>query len=312
MLFCKSCIIVYVQHYPPVSGLPVGPDAPALRLDYGLSPERPLYAGVNLFEEEMPLTVHVHEGIEFGILLSGRQERRFEGLAYTIGPGDVWMAATWEPHGWRPTAPNTSDVVIMFLPEFLGEETLGGLSWLSLFAVSPADRPHVTQAKTRRALLALGEEMRREATERRPGWESAVRLDLLRALLRLAQGWKQPSPARTQGRFQASNLPRIMPALVLVHSERGRRVLLHEAADACTLGRAQFSLLFRNTMGMSFSKFCMRSRLGYVAELLLATDLPTEALARQTSFADGSHLHRAFVARYGCTPGRYRTENRPR
>jgi len=300
-----------MQHYPPVSGLPVGPDAPALRLDYGLSAERPLYAGVNLFEDEMPLTVHVHEGTEFGILLSGRQERRFEGLVYTIEPGDVWMAATWEPHGWRTTARNTSDIVVMFLPEFLGEETLGDLPWLSLLAVSPADRPRVTHAKMRRALLALGEEMHREATDRRPGWESAVRLDLLRALLRLGQGWKQPSPARTQCRFQASNLPRIMPALVLVHSERGRRVSLHEAADVCGLGRAQFSLTFRNTMGMSFGKFCMRSRLGHVAELLLATDLPTEALARQTGFADGSHLHRAFVARYGCTPGHYRTENRP-
>ena len=226
-------------------------------------------------------------------------------------PGDVWITATWEPHGWRTTARNTSDIVVIFLPEFLGEDMLGDLPWLSLFAVSPADRPHVTHAKMRQALLALGEEMQREATERRPGWESAVHLDLLRALHRLGQGWKQPSPARTQGRFQASNLPRIMPALVLVHSERGRRVSLQEAADACGLGRAQFSLIFRNTMGMSFGKFCMRSRLGYVVELLLATDIPTEALARQTGFADGSHLHRAFVARYGCTPGHYRTENRP-
>jgi len=226
-------------------------------------------------------------------------------------PGDVWITATWEPHGWRTTARNTSDIVVIFLPEFLGEDMLGDLPWLSLFAVSPADRPHVTHAKMRQALLALGEEMQREATERRPGWESAVHLDLLRALHRLGQGWKQPSPARTQCRFHAGNLPRIMPALVLVHSELGRRVSLQEAAEICGLGRAQFSLIFRNTMGMSFSKFCMRSRLGHVAELLLATDLPTEALARQTGFADGSHLHRAFVARYGCTPGHYRTEHRP-
>jgi len=300
-----------MECHPPVSGLLVDPESPALRLDYALSPTRPLYAGANQFDGDMPLTVHVHAGIEFGILLSGRQERRFEGLVYTIAPGEVWMSSTWEPHGWRPIAPKTSDVVLIFLPEFLGEEILGGLPWLSLFAASPADRPRVTDAATREVLLALGKEMHSEAMERRPGWETALRLDLLRALHALSRQWKQPAPRSTRGHFQASKLPQIMPALVLVHSERGHRVSLQQAAEVCGLGRAQFSRVFHNTMGLSFGRFCMRSRLAYAAEMLLASDTPTDALARQAGFADGSHLHRAFVAHYGCTPGQYRADNRP-
>jgi AraC-like DNA-binding protein len=84
-----------------------------------------------------------------------------------------------------------------------------------------------------------------------------------------------------------------------------------EAASRCGLGRAQFSLVFRDTMGMSFGRFCLRSRLGFVAEMLLSTDLPTQAIAQRAGFVDGSHMHRAFVARYGCTPGQYRADNRP-
>ena len=300
-----------MERYPPVSGLGVGGSSPALRLDYGLTPGRPLYAGSNTFEEEMPLIVHVHEGIEFGILLSGQQERRFGDLAVAISPGDTWLAATWEPHGWRISPRGSTDVVLMFLPDYLGEERLGHLSWLSLFAAPPAQRPLVTDERMREEVLALGWQIRREINEQRLGWESAVRLDLLRALLTLCREWKPPVKPEAHTRVRASNLPRIMPALVLVQSERGRRVSLPEAARACNLGRAQFCLIFQQTMGMSFGRFCLRSRLGYVAELLLASDLPTGAVAEAAGFADGSHVHRAFVRHYGCTPGQYRAENRP-
>ena len=61
-------------------------------------------------------------------------------------------------------------------------------------------------------------------------------------------------------------------------------------------------------MGLSFGMFCRRSRLGRVAQLLLSTDLSTETIAGEAGFADGSHLHRAFVKQYGCTPGVYRAQ----
>lgn len=300
-----------MEHHPPVSGFGVAADAPALRVDYGLSRESPLYADSNFFEEAMPLEVHVHGGIEFGILLSGEQERRFEDLVYQVGPGDVWLSATWEPHGFRIVEPGTADVVVMFLPEFLGEEQLGELSWVSLFAAPPAHRPRVTDEATRRKMFAIAREMQREVGTRQPGWEAAVRLELLRALLTLSRFWAPPPRLQDRSQARASNLPRIMPALVLAHSERGRRVAVDEAASRCGLGRAQFSLVFRNTMGMSFGRFCLRSRLGFVAEMLLSTNLPTQAIAQRAGFVDGSHMHRAFVARYGCTPGQYRSDNRP-
>ncbi len=300
-----------MERNPPVSGFSVGSGGPALRLDYGLTPSNPLYLDGNSFEQEMPLIVHVHEGIEFGILLSGQQERRFGDYVAVINAGDTWLSATWEPHGWRISARGSTDIVLMFLPDFLGEERLGHLSWLSLFAAPPAQRPQVTSERMREEILALGWQIRREMDEQRPNWQSAVRLDLLRALLALSREWKPPAETEAHTRARASNLPRIMPALVLVHSERGRRVSVPEAARACGLGRAQFCLIFQETMGMSFGRFCLRSRLGYVAELLLSSDLPTSALAESAGFADGSHVHRAFVKHYGCTPGQYRAENRP-
>ena len=101
-------------------------------------------------------------------------------------------------------------------------------------------------------------------------------------------------PARSA--FPATHI--IMPAA---------RKAIPEAAATCGLSVSQFGYVFRNVMGLSFGKFCMRARLAYVAQLLLGTNLSVEAIAQETGFADASHLHHAFVQTYGSTPARYRT-----
>jgi len=299
-----------MERLPPISGLGIDPVTHARRYDYSLSVDAPLYVNSNFYPETLPLEIDVHQGIEVGVLLDGGQSRYHEGLAIPLAPGDVWLCGTWEPHGWRPTAPNSRDVVLIFLPEYLGEEQLGDLPWLSLFAVPPRERPRVRTQEAREKVLAIGREMLDELRTERPEWQGVVRLDLLRLLLTLSRDWEPQARPDSQHRPRAADLPRIMPALVLVHTQPARRVTVAEASATCGLSRAQFSRVFSDTMGMSFGRFCLQSRLGFVAQMLISTDLPTQAIAEQTSFADGSHLHRTFVKHFGCTPGVYRARAR--
>jgi len=278
--------------------------------DFRLTEATPLYADSNLFRHETPLEIEVHAGIEVGVLLAGAEEHQLDDWVCHALPGDIWLTAMWEPHGWRVAAPNTEDVLLIFLPGFLGEEQLGHLSWLDLFAVPPSQRPRVTTPKMRDRVVALGRDLRHEVEQRRPGWESAVKLGLLGILLTLSRDWEPPARPKVRSRARASSLPRIMPALNIAQSRRARRVTVAEAAEACALGRAQFCLLFQDAMGMSFGRFCQRSRLGHVAELLLSTDLTMSAIARRSGFADSSHMYRAFGRHHGCTPGEYRARHR--
>ncbi len=279
--------------------------------DFSLSAATPFYADSNTFRRETPLEIEVHAGIEVGVLLAGSEEHQLDDWACRVAPGDVWLTATWEPHGWRVAAPNTEDVIVIFLPEFLGEEQIGAHSWLDLFALPAKQRPRVTTRDMRRRVMELGLELRREVQGQRPGWESAVRLGLLSLLLALSREWRAPARSSSRSRARASSLPRIMPALSLVQSRPARRVTLAEAAEACGLSRAQFCLIFQDAVGMSFGRFCRRSRLGYAAELLLSTDLPMAAIAQRSGFADSSHMHRSFCRHHGCTPGKYRAQYRP-
>ncbi len=273
--------------------------------DYSLSSGVPPYVQ-NRTYAPTPLDLDVHEGIEVGIVLAGAQERQWQGFGYIAEPGDFWLCATWEPHGWRSLQPGTEDMVVIFLPGYLGDEMFGATSWLSLFTASPDHRPRVGDPTKRGRLLALGREMAEESRRKRPAWESGLRLSLLRALYVIGWDWKPPETPSTSPRTRPAHLARIIPALRLVHSHSVHRVTVAEAAAACSLSRAQFCLTFRQSMGLAFGEFCLRARLALVANRLLDTDKPVETIAGETGFSDASHLHRSFVRRYGCTPARYR------
>jgi AraC-like DNA-binding protein len=280
--------------------------APAERLDYRLAPNAPVHLERNGYEEPMPLKVDFHEAIEVGILLSGTQNRSFQGVSYPVSAGDAWMCASWEPHGYEVTSADTAAMVVAFLPDFLGDEAIGDTSWLALFAAPPEARPRVQGEEQRRRLLQIAEDWEEEWWQRRPGWPVAVRFDLLRVLFTLSRDWAPPPFVGGRGLPGLAGLAQVRPALRLAHATLDSKVSLAQAASTCGLSRAQFCLIFRRVMGMSFGEFCVRARLGLAARLLLSSEASLRAVADQAGFADASHLHRSFLKRYGCTPGDFR------
>jgi len=278
----------------------------ARRSSLRLSPSAPLWADTGAYDGSLQVETNVHPGIEVGVILAGQAERHYPDHEIAGVPGDVWLCAMWEPHGWRVILPETDRVVLIFLPEFLGDEMLGDLPWLSLFAAPPSQRPQVSTPEMRRTVLAMGWKLQDDILTKAPGWQTAVRLDLLRLLFDLSRNWQPPVGAGLQ-LPRPSHLSRIMPALTLLHERGPLGLSLLEAAAACNLGQTRFGLLFRQTMGLSFGRFRLRSRLASAAHLLLTTDHPVDDIAARVGFSDGSHLHRAFVRQYGCTPGDYRS-----
>lgn len=278
--------------------------------DYGLSPTRPFHGGLVAHSYPQGLDHDMHQAFEIGVVLSGRMERHYEGTVLTLDPGEVWLCAAWEPHGWRPTAPDTRDLVLQFLPEFLGEEVFGRRSWLGLFAVPPELRPRLIAPAARDRVQMIAGELWREMEERAPGWLPAVRLWILHLLLTVSRGWEPPAAASRSQAVQPSSMAKLMPAVRLVQSNPSHRVRLEEAAAVCGLGVSQFTHSFRRLMGLSFRSFGTRARLAAAAQLLLSTDRSVEDIAQHLGFADASHLHHGFTAAYGCTPAQYRIRGR--
>jgi len=254
--------------------------------------------------------IEMHNGFEVGLVMSGLDDRMSSRTHSMLHPGQVWMHAMWEPHGGLVHAANTKEIVLIFRPEFLGNEMIGDASWLSLFATEQAQRPQLRGEATKEA-LAIGVQMEQELAAQSKGLETALRIHLMHLLLVLYRNWNTSRETGERNWTRMSNLPRVVPAIELVQGSPGSRITVRQAADACGFSLTHFKRIFRETMGGSFAAFCLRSRLAHVADRLLATDLPEEAIAHEMGFVDASHLHHHFVSYFGITPGRYRHGARP-
>jgi len=279
--------------------------------DHHLSPAHPFWMGVGEGLPPAPSGVHVHNGFEIAITLSGSVKFEFGQCQLAVTAGDVGLCGLWEPHKATLTDPaGTSQVVVIFLPEFLASSPRDAAPWMSLFTAEPEHRPRLRRAKVRQTALAIGCHMRDELDSRQKRWDEMLRLDLLRLLLVLEREWRRPLAAPRQPDLYPAALGRIMPAVSLVHEDLSRRVSCSQAAEVCGFSEPRFRSLFRRVMGVGFGRFSLRARLGFAAHCLSSTGLPLQQVVEATGFADLSHFHRVFSKHFGCNPTRYREQAR--
>jgi len=270
--------------------------------------------------EAQPLQVHIHKGMDVGTVLSGAMDLIQGDFHQRFTTGDVWLTAMWEPHAWEVPRPNLCNVTFTFLPGVLENAVEKDLRLLDMFVAAPRERPQVRDDRLRSEVLEIGRSALREyevnpwsdgyVNSVMPGHTTMVVAHLLRLLVTLRRSWTPPAYLPRRSPHFADSVSRIMPALTLIHTNTHRRVRVSEAAEACSMSRAWFHRLFRETMGITFGKFCLRARLGVAARELLDTDVSVEAIALQSGFADASHLHHNFTRHYGLTPAAFRARAR--
>lgn len=88
----------------------------------------------------------------------------------------------------------------------------------------------------------------------------------------------------------------------------GRRLSTSQMAGAVNLSESWFSLVFKNTTGMSPYQWQLNKRVDQVRGLLTETDLSVADIADRLGFSDQAHLTRAFRQLVGQTPASWRRD----
>ena len=317
---------------------------PATIVDHPWMQDHTVAVCVRHDHRPQPLRVEAHDWFEIAVVLRGSREHHWSDHVRELGPGDVVLSPSWEPHAWRSSVPDTLSLSAHFPPQFLGAEVFDGVPWLAVFGCSPKERPTAPSAEVRAELLELANRLARyrsrtvwpvaagerlaSATRREPvvatayamwpgepglppGWEQYVRLNALLLLLTLFRVWEHRERVAGSAGVGTNHLSRVLPAVHLCGNQPRplRRVAMDEAAGACRLSDSRFRSLFRETMGVSFGTFELRRRLGSAVDMLLTTDAPVAAIATESGFTDASHLRRDLLRHYQTTPASLRTRN---
>ncbi|MFN3210089.1 MAG: helix-turn-helix transcriptional regulator [Roseovarius sp.] len=88
----------------------------------------------------------------------------------------------------------------------------------------------------------------------------------------------------------------------------GRRLSIAQMAGAVNLSESWFSLVFKNTTGMSPHQWQLTRRVEMARDLLIESDLSVADIADRLGFSDQAHLTRAFRQLVGRTPASWRRD----
>jgi AraC-like DNA-binding protein len=241
-------------------------------------------------------TPHTHDSYVVGAIVSGcetfvvRGERRYAraGDVCFVHPGEVHDG---EPHGdsyaYRMSYPR-----VELLTEIAGE-LIGRPSDAAPYFPEPTVHDPVTAAMFAEAHRGLG------LTDALYGDERYVAV-MARLLARYAR-LDGPGPVGTE----AGPVARVQAYLDAHYADN---VELSTLADVARVSRFHLIRAFRKHTGLTPHAWLADRRVKAARAQLAAGKTPGE-VAASCGFADQSHLTRAFKARVGVTPGRFRAAN---
>ncbi|MFA9477934.1 helix-turn-helix domain-containing protein [Phycisphaerales bacterium AB-hyl4] len=278
-----------------------------VRLDHGLSADRPIVTKHDLWPEVGPGMQDMHYEVELGIVMRGRMAHRNRHWVGEFGPGDVWLTGIWEPHSAEITEVPLELCMFHIYPPMLAQwkfPEYPDCNWLSFFTAPPEERPQQLSNRgdiwldIARQVLALTPDQDRFD-------QLLLRPLLMRFLTELGRVW--PGFEATSS-IRVGTYEHIGRAIAAVF-ETPHRLSVTEGADLAGMNRNVFTEKFQELMGMSFAEFSLKHRLYLASHALRETDLPLKAIATHFGFTDKSHLHRSFVRLFGQTPHDYRRSN---
>lgn len=278
------------------------------KIHYRLSDAMPIMGSSNLHPERHESDWDMHYGLEFGLVLSGRERRHYMGnYRFDARPGQVWFCGMWEPHGWEIMKAPTEVIVLKLWPPLLTQmhfEEAPDFCALAPFIAPPERRPQ-TPERLRKTMLEFGGRLRKILAADSPHRLLRVRLILQEILLSLCETW--PERRLWHSRRPSTEFPRINRALQMVFESR-KFVTTNAVARFCGMNRHAFSALFEDWMNIRFSDFALCYRLSAAALQLKCLNEPIKSIAIQWGFSDPSHFCRLFERHYGCSPYEYREQ----
>ena len=250
-----------------------------------------------------------HPYCELGIHLSGSGVEFIEREKADRRAGDLFLVGPGVPHSFEISQYPLTGTAIYFLPSVLCEfgPNGDGLQLLRRFtAKQPLCERLVRPTPARRKRLLAGfKEIHREFEHKALGHEIRLRtllLDMLVDLIRWEQRTgKELIVSETSPKWQDVNL-----ALQYLRDHFTEPVYAHEVAQAVGISESRLKVLFREALGVPWSRYVQGYRIQQAMTLLSADDCSVTQAALTVGFESISHFNATFRTFTGMSPSDFR------
>ncbi len=251
----------------------------------------------------------MHYDLEIGVVCSGKVTRRYQDLTQQLGPGDIWVAGIWEPHGFYLDEVVCEMMCIMVSPECISGMLPPGLHWMSVFTDKnhrcPYIKPEYKQEIINRCRTQV--KLEEKGAETAGVWRLNTLSALLLYILDSNPGLYEEME-RNDKAF-SNTFSGVEKALNTIVAKNGL-VSVKEAALSVNWSTSHFSREFKRITGSSFGRFTMAYRIKQSAVMLINTDASVKQIAAELGFRDSSHYIKCFESYFFVSPTAYRKLNK--
>ena len=249
-----------------------------------------------------------HPYCELGLHWSGSGIEYIEREQGLRRSGDLFVAGPGVPHWFTVARYPLKGTAIYFLPSLLCEfgPNQDGLHILRRFTArqSLSDRLVRPSAALRKQFLSSFAEIAREFETKSLGHEIRLRtllMDMLVALVRWEQrSGKQPAPADPSPKWED-----VSRALRYLKEHFAEPVYARDVACALGMSESRLKILFRETLGIPWSRYMQSYRIQQAVALLSTSECNVTQAALTVGFESLSHFNATFRAFMGMTPSAY-------
>lgn len=246
------------------------------------------------FETDSDASVpHIHEEMEILFVLSGRVAVMVDRVNFVLGPEDFVIFNSFEHHELY-VASGSHTLSAYLSPDLLKQASLGNISCCSKLMPEKAD--YLRQIRIKLALIYKNHY---ETAEDRYLYVMAQIYELL-SILR-AQFYVGETAQASEGDSR-----QMLRVLRFISEHYREPFSLQDAADDSYLSKSYLSTKFHDYVGLSFSDYVRKKRLGRAAYDLAYTEHSVLQIALDCGFSNVNTFIINFRDEYQMTPGEYR------
>ena len=252
-------------------------------------------------QNDTPEMIKWHEQLEILYILEGELVCFCDFRHYICRAGDIVIVNPCETHDFAFVGTPARYHCLMIDPRLWGGHSDTSIrKYLEPLTARKLRFHNVIRDNA--SVRSILDDLITEYTEEQPGYELAVKGNLLRLLAHL---FRYESDSAAESKSTDAYAP-IAPALRYISDNYTSEITLSDLAGICCMNRSYFCRRFHEITGRTAIAYVNEYRLAKAQALLLTTSMTISEVASAVGYDDSSYFTRRFRDLFGCTPKQLR------